>query len=262
MKDKKEKRNYSVPNLERGMHIMELLGKNNTAMSMVEIATALEYPNNSVFRITASLTELGYLHRCEKSKRFSLTRKFLTLAYSAVHEYNIVEKSIHAMRTLRDDIRETVLLGTMLTDDAQLVVMAYSPSSYPFGFQIKEGTQVDVHAAAPGKAILAFLPEVEAEEILNKSKFKRYNENTITTKRAMKVELNSIRETGYAVDNEEMVKGCHCISVPIFNESNYPIAAIWTTGPADRLLEEHYEDIATKLKECAAQIQRQLQVTG
>jgi len=262
MKEKKEKRNYSVPNLERGMHIMELLGRNPSGMSMVEIAGALEYPNNSVFRITASLTELGYLYRCDKSKKFSLTRKFLTLAYSTVHEYNIVEKSIGAMRKLRDDIRETVLLGTLLPESGQLVVMAQAPSSYPFGFQIKEGTHIDIHAAAPGKAMVAYLPEDERAEILDNCKFTKYNENTITSKRAMNAEIALIQKCGYSIDNEEMVKGCHCVAVPIFNERNYPIAAIWTTGPADRLLDEQYEELGAKLIACARQVQSQLQVSG
>jgi|GEM_PF-5563363 DNA-binding IclR family transcriptional regulator len=41
-----------------------------------------------------------------------------------------------------------------------------------------------IHCAAPCKAILAYLPTSERAIIIKNAPFKRYNENTITSRRA------------------------------------------------------------------------------
>src|SRR4030042_4856105 len=107
---------HHVPGLERALAIIELLANNHKGLTMSEMADKLDIPKNSVFRITMTLLDRGYLQRDDSSKRFVLTRKLLAIGYTTISDRNMVENAMDVMRELRDSVKETVLLGTLLED--------------------------------------------------------------------------------------------------------------------------------------------------
>jgi DNA-binding IclR family transcriptional regulator len=229
--DFKESR-YKVPNLERALVIMEHLLEYPEGLSVTELTEHLELSKNSVFRITMTLLGHGYLVRDEQ-KRFSLSKKLLLMGCQSMSEHSFVENAMDIMRLCRDEIKESIFIGTLIENEG--VVIEQVLGSYPFKFSIDSGHRLPLHASAPCKAMLAFLPENELRQRLTGYKFKRYNENTITTRATFDKELAGIKVDGYALDRAEQVHGAHCVSAPVFNQYGYPIAAIWTTGPSDRL---------------------------
>ncbi|MCF7973265.1 MAG: IclR family transcriptional regulator [Phycisphaerae bacterium] len=243
---------YHVPNLERAIGIVELLADHPDGLNMIEIAGRMEIPNNSVYRITSTLVSHKYLIRDDDSKRFRLSRKFLALGYASINEKNVVELSMDIMRQLRDVTRETVLLGTLL-DDA-MVVLEQVPGTHPFKFMLDAGSRVLLHTSAPGKALLAFLPASEQAAILARLTLTRFNTRTITRKSHFKKELEQVRKNGYAVDRGEQLEGVHCIGAPIMNQHGYPIAAIWITGPSERVQESSFEDLGEAIRSHAQKI--------
>lgn len=244
MKSENLKR-YHVPNLERAIGILELLAEHPDGLSMSEIAGDLQVPNNSVYRITSTLVSHKYLMRDDHSKRFRLSRKFLALGYASIDEKNVVEMSVDIMRQLRDVTRETVLLATLLND--AMIVLEQIPGSHPFKFMMDAGSRVHLHTSAPGKALMAFLPDSEQTEILGRLKLTRFNDRTITRKSELKKTLKTIHKKGYAVDCAEQLEGVHCIGAPILNQHGYPIAAIWITGPSDRVQTSSFETLGDAL---------------
>jgi len=244
-----ELQRYHVPNLDRALAILELLAKHHDGLSMVEIAGLLEFPNNSVYRITSTLCNHGYLNRDEHSKRFSLSRKLLALGFASLSEENIIEMSIDIMRQLRDATRETVLLATLLTES--MVVLEQVPGSHPFKFMVDAGSRLHLHTSAPGKAVLAYLPESEREALLKNLKLPFFNDRTITKKTHFRRELTKVKAQGYALDFAEQMEGVHCVGAPVFNERGYPIAAIWITGPRERMPASSFETLGRQVEEHA-----------
>jgi DNA-binding IclR family transcriptional regulator len=247
---------YHVPNLERALVIMELLRQHPGGLTGAEIATGARLSKNCVYRITMTLLDHGYLVREEDSKRFSLSRKLLVLGYAAVGEENLVEKSLDVMRDLRNITKESVILGALMGDSG--VSLEQVPGLHSFHFTVQPGTRLYTHTSAPGKALLAFLPEQEREALLERMTLTRYNVRTITRKDAFRAELGRVRERGYAVDNAEEFDGVHCIAAPILNQHDYPVATIWTTGPASRVPVEQFDAIGQQVKEHAQRIARRL----
>lgn len=256
-KDKDENLSrYHVPNLERAIRILELLAQHRTGLNILEIATRLRYPTNSVFRITATLFNTGYVRRDPETKRFSLSRRLLALGYASIHDANIVEVALDPMRRLRDATTESVILTTLV--DNQGVAMAQVPTTRTIRLVVDPGTRFELHCAAPGKAMLAFLPEAEARRIIAGLSFTRLTGRTITDASALSAELHSVRERGYATDVAECLPGVHCVAAPVFDEHGYPIAAIHVTGPSDRFSAKAMRKMAEEVKECARQISQRL----
>jgi DNA-binding IclR family transcriptional regulator len=253
---KKEKSKYQVPNLERALKIMEFLSESPKNVTMAEIARQLGYPNNSVFRIVSTLEAEGYLIRNEDSKEFCLSRKLLSLGYKALVETNIVELSADILRMLRDDTRETALLGTILEGEGVVLNQEYSPE--PIKFMVSPGTRFLLHSAAPGKAILAYLDKAECERQISLIRFTRFNSRTICSPDEYRLELEKVRENGYAVDRGEELEGVNCVAAPVFDYRGMPKAAIWVTGPEYRLPKDKIPQVGQVVKKHAKTLSTRL----
>ncbi len=246
---------YHVPNLERALVVMEYLA-GNPGSGVSRIAEALRLPKNSVFRISMSLLRHGYVLRDDATKGFFLSRKLLALGYAATNKHTVVENSIGVMRELRDLTKETVLLGTLLSTEG--VVLEQVFGLHPFKFMVDAGTRFSLHTSAPGKALLAFLPEGERDKVLKGLKLVRYTDRTITTLPALLRELDEVRELGYGVDRAEEIEGCHCVGAPVLDAHGYPAASIWMTGPSNRVPLASFPSVGRLVKEHAARISGRL----
>lgn len=247
---------YKVPNLERGLMILEHLMSFPQGLQQSEIAAQLRYSKTSVFRVTMTLLDHGYLVRDPETKALRLSRKLLAMGNRALGEDNLVGVSLDVLKRLRDVIKETVLIGTVV--DQELVVLGQVLGSQPFKFSVDLGTRLPLHTAAPGKAILAYLPEAECRQIVEKMSFVRFNEQTITSAAGFLRELAAVREKGFALDQGEQLHGIHCVAAPVFNRHGYPIAGVWTTGPADRIRTEDFERVGELVKAHADMISERL----
>ncbi len=241
-----------VPALDRALSILELLAQHPDGMRMREIAEQLALPANSVFRITATLEDRGYLLREGEDMRYRLSRKLLSLGYAAIGEDKLIEHSLDVMQELRDLTQETVLVGVRA--DVQGIVLEQVAATQPVKFLVDPGTHFPLHTSAPGKVFVAFLPEVEREGVLRRMKFTRYNERTLDTRAKFETELESVRELGYGLDRAEQIEGLHCVAAPIFNHRGYPTAAIWVTGPSFRFPASDLPRIGVKVVAAAQRI--------
>ena len=247
---------YHVPNLDRALTILELLSDRAEGLGLTEIVRELDLSKNSVFRITQTLLDRGYLQKDEGSKRFTVSAKLLSLGYRAVSETNLVEKSLDILRHLRDTLKETVLIGSLV--ETELVVLEQVLGLHPFKFMLDVGMHTALHCNAPGKCILAFLPPDHQEALLAQIELPRFTSHTITTKRALKRELLAIRERGFALDRGEQIEGVHCVAAPVLDRRQFPVAAIWVTGPCDRMTESSFSEIGPVIDRHADQISRRL----
>lgn len=237
--------NFSVPGLSRGIRIMELLAQRSDGLNQTEIAHALGIPFASVSRITLQLEEMGYLRRDPESKAFRLTMKMMVVGQRAMLGADMLELAIPVMRQLRDELHDTVALGVI--QGTNVVVVESVPGTHPFIFTLNPGFTGQIHVTAPGKAILAWYDDARRDALLARMKFKRYNARTITSRTAFVKELALTRRRGWALDNAEEYDGVYCIAVPILDRTGFPLAAIWVTGPMNRVPSSRYPAIAARL---------------
>jgi len=239
--------NYKVPNLEKGLLILEVLSSSRKAMTLHEIKTEVDISQTTAYRILHTLLKHGYVLHDEASHKYKLSRKMLTLGFKAIHEQSILEVVLPKMRELRDHVKETVCFGVMGEEKGIFVEQVLG--TYPFCFVLTPGKLLELHCSAPGKAMMAFLPENTRNSYLAKMNYEMYNDNTIRDESSYLDELVLVREQGYALDMEEELHGVVCVGAPIFNYSNAPCGALWFSGPRDRLPGDKIVQYSILLKE-------------
>jgi DNA-binding IclR family transcriptional regulator len=243
---------YSVPNLERALHVFELLSHHKEGLIVSQIAKELEVPRNSIFRICSTLREQGYIQYYRDTQQVTLTKKLFSIGYRALADDNIVQIAHDPMRALRDDIKETVLIGSLMEKEG--AVLEEIAGLHHFNFRVERGARFYLHCTAPGKAMLAHLSKAEQAKIIDNLELTRFNENTITSKLKLIEQLDAIRQSGIAYDFAEQIEGCHCIAAPIMDQYGYPVAAIWITGPSSRLLLEDFPTLGARVKQAADEV--------
>ena len=241
------KEDFAVPGLSRGIHILELLAKRPEGLTQSGIAQALSIPFASVSRITNQLEAMGYLLRHPESKAFRLSMRMMMIGQRALIGLDMMELAIPVMRQIRDEMQDTVALGVI--QGTNVVVVESVPGTHPFIFTLNPGFTGQIHVTAPGKAIMAWYDKTRRNAILDKMRFKRYNERTITTRTAFEKELDRTRQRGWAVDNGEEYDGVYCLAVPVLDRTGFPVAAIWVTGPGNRVPASRHPKIAGRLIE-------------
>lgn len=243
---------YLIPNIARALRILEFLAREREDASIAEISAEFDYPKNSVFRVLKTLEYYGYVE--ESQRKYSATARMLYLGYAGMRIKGIVENSIDLMHSLRDEVNETVLIGTLMGNN--VVIIEQLPSFQFIKFTAEIGRRIMLHASAPGKALLTYLPEEEQNSLINQITFTRYNDNTLPSKSAMMKELEKVYEKGFAIDKGEEAKDVHCVGAPIFDYRKYPVAALWIVGPDYRIPEESFDRIGEVVKDHAMKISR------
>lgn len=247
-----KKASYIIPNLDRALKILEHLSAQPQGSSVTEIANRLGLPKNSVFRIVRTLAANGFLLEHEKIYRFS--PKILSLGYAGIQRTNLIEASLKEMYALRDEVNETIFVGTLAQN--QVVILEQLPSFHYVKFTIEIGHRVPIHASAPGKAILAFLPNGEQQDLLEHIAFTRFTDRTIPGMKTMLQEIERIQLRGYALDLGEEAADLYCVASPVFDYREYPIASLWLSGPEFRLSKMDLDQVGAVVREHTLHVSR------
>lgn len=105
------------------------------------------------------------------------------------------------------------------------------------------GMQQEAYCSGLGKVLLAALPAPAQAAYLATGPFPALTPHTITEPEALKAELNLVAQQGFALDEQEVVIGLHCIAVPIRSAQGNVIAALSASrasgGRADKVPPPH-----------------------
>jgi DNA-binding IclR family transcriptional regulator len=247
---------FYSPAVERALDIVEVLARAPGGLTLSELSARLGLPKNAVFRITNTLRERGYLARDEKSLRFALTERLLRLSQPRAGGRSLVELSIDVMRDLRDECRETVQVGRLLGDEG--VILEQVEALSPVRISVDAGTRFALYNNAPGKLLLAYLPDRERNARLERLRLVACTPRTITDKGELLRECRRIRERGYSTDYAEADEGIHCVAAPLFDGRGDVVATIWVSAFSRRMPKASFPDVARRVTRAAARVSERL----
>jgi DNA-binding IclR family transcriptional regulator len=247
---------YRVPILDRTLDVLELLASHPGGLTLTAMTETLQMPKNSVFRIASTLTLRGYAGRDELTKVYRASPKLLALGRAAIGGERLAVAAAAVLVALRDATGETALLGTLA--GAHGVVLDQVPSSHPVKVVVEVGHAFPLHTAAPAKAILAQWSEEARSAMVRQIKFTRRTARTLTKASAFLDELQQVRSRGYALDRCEESETFACAAAPVFDHRGQPVAALWISGPSDRVSLAKLDGFGRVVRGFAHQLSRDL----
>lgn len=253
---------YKVPNLERALEIIELLKDHPGGLTMSEIAQRIGASPTSIFRISMTMIERGFFVRDEETKRVRMSGKLFSISSVGACEKNLSEIAAAGLRELRNATKETSLLGVLVPDTGCGVSVLQYASLHPFKFVQDIGAPIILHAGAPGKALLAFQPPDEQAALLKRLRLIRYTAHTITSRRALRKELDQVRAQGFALGIGEWMDEINGLAAPVLDRFDHAAAVVWIAGPSSRLTPEYLLAMADTVTECARKVSAILRNEG
>jgi len=242
---------FSTPSLDRALAVLQCLGKNSSGLTLSEIAAQLRLSVNFVYRVTQSLVAHGYVVR-DADKRFSIGAQMLALCQPVVDDIPLTEAALPAMRWLSEQTGEAAHLG--MISGSEGIVLERVIGRALIKFYVERGTRFPLHTSAPGKVMLAMMPEAERDAVLAGMKFERFQPWTISSRKDFLKCLEAVRAQGFGVDAGEHLEGHHCLGAPILDAGGNAIASLWITGPSQRLSEERMTKLASTVVKAAKMV--------
>ncbi len=234
--------NYYIESLARGLAVLSTFSEEQPSLSLTDISQRLQLNKTTTFRLLSTLEALGYIERDEQTKLYHPGVEVLRLGFVVLNSLEVRQIAAPCLRRLVDDVQETVNLAVLANHE--VVYIDRVGSKHLVNVNRPVGSRLPVYCTSTGKAILAFLPADQLENILAATTWERYTEQTLVTPETLKENLALIQERGFSVSDGEMMPELRDVSAPIFQHDGQVVAAVNISVPAHRVT---YEDLLNKL---------------
>lgn len=194
------------------------------------------------------------------TNRYKISLKLYELGAKRLIGTDILNNSKPYTKALMESLNEVVHL--VIRDKNDIVYIDKVEADNTIRMASTIGKRSPLYCTSVGKAMLAFMPESHVEEIWSNTNIQKLTENTIIDFERFKEELLTIRQKGFAVDDEENEIGVRCIGAPVFNIHGEVEGAISVSGPAMRVTKDRVELFAREVKRYADLISRELGYIG
>ena len=221
-----------VRSVLKAVRILETVGSSR-GITVTELAETLELPKSSTHDILSTLEQEGLIGKDHELNRYHLGLRLFELGNLALEDLEIRRVATPYLRRLNSELDETVHL-TVLEDDEVLYVECFESTKRLRTYSVI-GVRAPLHCTAVGKAILAGLPETEADRIIKQHGLPRFTDSTITETSALRVELEKITQRGYSIDNIEHEEGVRCVGAAIRDHAGSAVGSISVSGPTQRI---------------------------
>ena len=226
-------------------------------MTIAEISDATGWHKSSVHKLVVTLNYHGLLDRDKLTKRYSLGALLTEYGRIALNNLDVRSAAKPILKALVDYSQETAALAILR--GSQVVLVDVEEPQIQIRVSLSVGMTAPATTTSNGKAVLAWLPESQVNEIMRIEGLPAMTRKSITKPELFRADLAGVRQRGYATDFEEYQEGVTGVSAPVFDSSKQVIGAISLAVPAYRMTRGKIRKYGKKCAEMTAQLSSSLQ---
>ena len=228
-----------VQSLARGLALLERVAAASDGISLSGLAESTALAPSTAHRLLASLRERGFAQQDPETGLWHIGARAFTVGNAFLRGRSYVALARHHMRDLVERSGETANLAAL--DQNEAVYLTQIECDEMMRAFARPGTRVPLHCSGVGKALLAALPEREAESIIAAAGLARLTKRTLVDLEALRGDLSLSRRRGFAIDDGEHAVGLRCVAAAIYDDGGRPLAALSISGPAARIDDDKLE---------------------
>jgi IclR family transcriptional regulator, acetate operon repressor len=239
-----------VQSVARALRILDILSEHGREMALSEVAGHAGLNVSTCHHLISTLAASGYVARMPGQRSYILGPKILVLGGACLRQVNLPRLAERHLDAISEATSEAVQLVVMHGTD--LVGILRREARHALRVDVGIGGKFNAaHAAASGKAILAWLPETQVDRILAEKGMTAFTPKTITTRKALNEELRLVRRTGLAYDRQEFQPGVACIAAAVRDHAGAVAGAISVSVPVLRGTPELIERMRNTVRDAA-----------
>lgn len=235
-----------MTSLARGLAVLRAFSDQRRSLTIAQISHKTGIPRAAVRRCLYTLKQLGYAD--SESNNFSLKPKVLTLGYSYLSSTPLTVSAQPCLNHISRTLNESCSLAVL--DDNEVLYIARSATSRIMSVALNTGSRLPAYCTALGRIMLAHMPEDALQRYLEKVKLRAFTDRTVVSAKRLKEILAGVRQSGYALIDEELEVGLRSIAVPVRSASGTVLAAlnagVQSTRVGIRQMEEEFLPVLQK----------------
>jgi DNA-binding IclR family transcriptional regulator len=233
------------------------------ALTAGQISVRSGIPRSSVHRILQQLVTARWLMRHEDG--YALGLRMFEIGSLVAHRSRITSAARPFIHELAERTGQVVHLAVLDQQDVVYLdkvanaasALAVADRAFADTLPSRVGGRLPAHCTALGKTLLAYSPRATVSEYLATG-LRRRTDASLATPSALEAAILTIRNSGYANEQDEAVPGVACVAAPIRNFDDV-VAAVSVCGPRDQV---RARDLRPLVMWTAAEISRSLVTVG
>lgn len=201
--------------------VLRAFDEDSTVLRLPELTRRVGLPSSTVQRIAVAMAEEGLLDRTEDG--YAVGSGLWEVGELAPVSARLREAALPHMMTLYEETRENVHLAILDKHEALYVGRVTGIGSIPTLSRM--GGRLPLHTTGVGKALLMDRDEAWLAHYFTRPR-ERETAHSVTEEGALRAEIRSARQRGWALAKQEMTLGNVSIAAPIEPLSGLPPAAI------------------------------------
>ncbi|MFB6200542.1 MAG: IclR family transcriptional regulator [Halorhabdus sp.] len=228
-----------IQSVRKAYTIIEYLEEHNEAR-ITDISEDLGlHPSTTTVHLQ-TLSNLGLLQPSEQGT-YQLSYRFLEIGGKCRKNNSRIYQAVRPkVDQLSQEKNEVASIG--VEENGQRVLLYRTEPVEGITDNAPVGQFMDMHMTSVGKALLSTMSDEQIRAIVDTHGLAQATENTITDLDVLLDEIETVREEGYAIEDEEHITGVRAVAVPLDNlEDIDNPAAISLAGPKHRFEHDRIE---------------------
>ena len=247
--------------LARGLAILKAFEPANDWLSNTNLAELTGLPKPTVSRITANLTEAGYLRYSGDRAAYRLGTSVLSLGFVAASNRNLVVLARPLMQAFADQHKVSVVLAS--PDGGSMVCNEVVHSrNMLFTLRVRAGSRLLIGQSALGRALIGSMGDAERERFL--SRLSQDDPQTwLSLKEQVKAIVTQMKRKQYCIAAGSLEQGTNGVAVVIDTPDQPHSYALGCAAPANTLsIKSIEDDVAAGLLALKVRLETELNTTA
>jgi DNA-binding IclR family transcriptional regulator len=220
---------YLVPAVEQALRVLFRMAQAEaTHMNLTEICEEVGMHKSTAFGILHTLKKYGLVQTSGRGKGYTLGPGLIALSRRFLDTLSAPKLAEPLLAELAEKAGATAALGLMA--DRNVFVAAKHEGGGVLGVAMRVGHRFPLTYGCHGKAIAAFLPEMELDSLLQKEELYFHGDPSGFDRDKLNAEIGRCRQDWFAEDLEEMVPGLNAVAAPVLGPHGRPIGYIVVLG--------------------------------
>jgi DNA-binding IclR family transcriptional regulator len=241
--------------VEKALQLLMAFTTEHPSWGVRDLGAYLGFSPATVQRILKTLKAHAFIDQDPITQQYRLGNIYFKFLETIQSRFPITRLALPYMQRLLSQTMETVHLNAIDQLDRVCIETIESPRLLKASMPV--GNRSPLHAGASSKCLLAFSSAEFIETYLAEAGLHRLTPQTITEIDEFRLELERIRQQGYAASLGERTPGLGSLSAPILDHRGTIIAALSLAIPETRFMDgEHLDFCLTELVATAKKLSR------
>src|SRR5262252_6544487 len=228
----KEGERRRLSSVATAIELLKAFSEDEVEIGISTLAKRLGVAKSTAHRLASTLVSENLLEQDRATGKYRLGLALFRLGTLVRRRMNVSEVARPLLFSLREKTNETVHLAIL--DGTDIMYVYFLESTQAVRMRSDLGLRKPAYCTAEGQAILAFRPPEVVQVVIRKGLHAR-TPQTITDPDKLMKALETVRQKGCAVEDEESEIGVRCIAAPVRDDAGEVVAAVGVAGPVSRL---------------------------